>query len=103
MFTEKRLVLRKTVNIRSFRLAQFAGCWGFLPRPSKTWTFLESLHGCIHSVSWEEPPTSGESLVRINSSSSVLTERRDMGTSPLGRALNPSMGRLYGNQSLFSG
>jgi len=42
----------------------------------------------IHGVSWEEPPTSGESPV--DSLMSVPTERRDTGTSPSGTRFKPA-------------
>ena len=43
----------------------------------------------------------GQPLHRFPASPSP--SRRDTGTFPLRHALNPSMGRLYGNGSLFSG
>jgi len=54
---------KRVMEFQFFKLAQFAGSRVLLLRPSKTGTFLKSLHGCIHGVSQEEYPATGESLV----------------------------------------
>jgi len=50
-----------------------------------------SPHGCVHGVSQGVHPTPGESL--IESWKPVPDQRRDTGTSPLGHASSPSLGR----------
>jgi len=82
---------RIPVEATASRLAQFGGSWMFLPRPYKTGMFWMSVQGCIHSASWEEHPTSGESL--IESFKNGANRTPGYGCLPLRHAARPSMAR----------